>query len=102
MKSSVAFINSTLPQCGVYQFGKGIFSCLVDSALYDFSYHELDNSIDYAEVVKDKDYVIVNYHFSTMGKWFTEKCIELKPNKTFVFCHDRFYTSPNAYTLYPN
>lgn len=67
----VLFINSTQPQCGVYQYGKRVHDIVVKSKKYDFVYLECPDIVTYrGAIVGYKPIaVIYNYHPLTMP-WF--------------------------------
>ena len=72
------FINHSIKQCGVYQYGLRLFNILNKSNNVNYIYKELNNYNDYLNILdenKDLTAIIYNYHNSTMT-WLNENNIQ--------------------------
>jgi len=65
---NILFLNHTRSQCGVYEYGVRLYDILKDSKQYTFTYKELSNAGDYAQIpFSEYKVIIYNYHMSTMS-----------------------------------
>ena len=66
---TVLFANYSVPNCGVHQYGKNLFSALRDSARVKFVYADVEQPAQLDEAVRASDYaaLLVNYHPFTLS-----------------------------------
>ena len=63
----VLFLNHKQQQCGVYQYGKRVADILQKSKDISYTYVEIDSLDQYvARLNRRYDFIIYNYHSSTM------------------------------------
>ena len=89
------FINPTKANCSIYESGRMMYDCLVQSDKYELDYLEVDESK--RNVPDNYDFYAFNYHHITMG-WLDTRFVrelpglkltfvlEVSPNNPFVFC----------------
>ncbi len=79
MSRNVLFVTHMKKQCGVYQFGKGIFEAIVSSTKYNFIKLECDSLKELQEAISINKpaAIIYNYHPSVMP-WL---CIKLSKGR---------------------
>lgn len=100
----VMFLNHESVQCGVYQYGKRVFSILSkDNRYSEVVYQEVSNEDDYFKSLEthQPDIVIVNWHPDTIPWWSQNSSINtncmkiaiLHENGTPNFGFDKFLNS---------
>lgn len=103
-KLSGLFINCAEARDSIFESGKMVFQCLLDSARYSLDYVEIDE--ENHTVSAGYDFYLFNYHVVTMS-WLDTKAIktslpgvkitvvlEVSPNDPFVYC------SPDDFDAY--
>lgn len=82
------FINHSMTQCGVYQYGKRLCDIMSQSKVNDYEYFEITSLEEYQILLKhyDHDCVIHNYHASTMP-WLNDNNI-VKDKKSICIFHE--------------
>ena len=81
-KKCILFINSTIPQCGVYQYGKRLYNQLIskEDSLYNYVYIELNSLTQYTTLLhtinalSNVHAILYNYHHSTLP-WLNAQTI---------------------------
>jgi hypothetical protein len=77
----VLFLNHTIKNCGVYQYGKRLADILMKTPDIEYIYVELNNFEDYKQcIIKNAPHfhsIIYNYHVSTMT-WLNQNTIQKK------------------------
>lgn len=81
---NILFLNSTIQQCGVYQYGKRLSDILLKCEKNNYIYREVNNLQEYIESISinensnnDFDVIIYNYHWLTM-QWLNKNNIQKK------------------------
>ena len=86
----VLLLNHKHVQCGVYQFGKRVYSLASRSRNVDYFYRDVKNSEEYYSAINkiQPDFIIYNWHWDRMG-WLTGNDItERKHIKHMFIYHD--------------
>ena len=85
---NVLLLNSTIKECGVYQYGLRLFNTLLKDASVKYEYAEVASLDDYNSVLDGKTYdaIIYNYHHATMP-WITKENIR-KNKKNIGIPHE--------------
>jgi FkbM family methyltransferase len=86
-KMKILFINHNRSQCGVYNYGKRLYTIWKKSLYLDFDYIEINSLEEYNNILfSNYNYIIYNYHLHTM-KWLTKDKIN-KINKNIGILHE--------------
>lgn len=87
---TVLFINSTVPNCGIYQFGKRVYEIIKDSEKIQYIYKEPQSLNEYMEllITIKPDFVLLNWYSTVMG-WlpFTHRVPSRIPH--YYIFHER-------------
>lgn len=100
---TVLIINSTVRQCGVYNFGKRFYELASNIETANIVYREV-NSLQQLIIFKTQlrpDIIIYNWHRGTMG-WLTEDAIRKDRNSQhwFIFHEEFIRTSYDKYLFF--
>ena len=89
MASKVLFVNHLQDRCGVYQYGKRLFDCLLEDTRYEHKYVAVNDEASYIESVQSfqPDLIIINWHEATMT-WFNRRLNYLVKAKQFIVFHE--------------
>ena len=77
---NVLFLNHKRYNCGVYQYGKRLYSILKKTETINYIYKEVDCFEEYSMLLQthtDLHAILYNYHCSTMG-WLNQTTIQRK------------------------
>lgn len=88
---NILFLNSTIQQCGVYQYGKRLYDILQKCKKNNYMYNEIDSFQEYTQSIlntkirhsindaisNEIDVIIYNYNISTMN-WLNNDNIQRK------------------------
>lgn len=86
----VLFLNHSQTHCGVYQFGKRVYTLASKSRVVEYIYKELETKGEYLQFLSEiqPDYIIYNWYPITMH-WLTEDIIVNNKNtKHYFIFHD--------------
>lgn len=73
----ILFINSIHQNCGVYQYGKRLYTIIKKSPIYLYDYKEIGTLKEYQDCIRNHQYsvIVYNYHTSTMT-WLSRDTIQ--------------------------
>lgn len=81
----IIFINHTIQNCGVYQYGKRLAKILLQSTKYNFVYYEIDSVEQYQAICeKSPEVIIYNYHPATLP-WLTDLTMQKRVPNVGIF-----------------
>lgn len=90
---SILFLNHSVKQCGVYQYGTRFYEILKTTPKYTYIYCEVSNIIEYYNAINTHTHthtniqaILYNYHSSTMP-WLKAKTIQ-KTIKNIAIIHE--------------
>jgi hypothetical protein len=89
MVNKVLFVNHLQERCGIYQYGKRLFNCLMQDDRYEHEYVATNDKQTFIETCQkfQPDVIIFNWHEATM-RWFTRDLNYINNAKQFIVFHE--------------
>ncbi len=98
--NTVLIVNHKAKNCGVYQFGKRVYSLVENSNNVNYIYREFSTMKDFTNTRNkiNPDFVVFNYHYWTM-QWLLKDFISNEKHY-FIFHDDHFYNKYDKYLFF--
>jgi hypothetical protein len=88
--TNVLFLNHSEQACGVYQFGKRVYTLASRESKVNYIYRELNSKEEYDRILREvnPEFIVYNWYPVTMG-WLTEDMVaNNKSTKHYFIFHD--------------